>query len=213
MTEADYVEFIAVIAGGAVGFIMAYVLNSLGAVQMTNNAIIDAVDKYFAQHLDPTMKGARIPPCIGHAFEQDKPFRVYLIGSLRNPEVALLGNRLRKLGIEVFDDWHAAGPEADDHWQAYEKAKGNNYRQALAGAAAQNVFEFDKRNLLASDAVILVAPAGKSGHLELGWSAGKGKKTCVFYTEEPERYDVMYNFCDYVALNEDEVINWIKEVN
>ena len=136
--------------------------------------------------------------------------RIYLIGSLRNAEVAKLGNLLRNEGFDIFDDWHAAGPEADDFWQKYEIAKGNNFRQALAGAAAQNVFAFDKRNLDASDAVIMVMPAGKSGHLELGYMAGKGKKTCIFMNGEPERFDVMYNFADYVALNEAEVIEWAK---
>ena len=145
-----------------------------------------------------------------HQDSFEKPKRIYLIGSLRNAKVAELGNLLRKEGFDIFDDWHAAGPEADDFWQKYEIAKGNNFRQALAGAAAQNVFAFDKRNLDASDAVVMVMPAGKSGHLELGYMAGKGKKTCIFMNGEPERFDVMYLFADYIALNESEVIEWVK---
>jgi len=120
--------------------------------------------------------------------------RVYLIGSLRNPVVPELGRTLRRAGLEVFDDWHAAGPEADDHWQKYEQARGHSFIQALKGAAAQHVFAFDRENLDASDAAVLILPAGKSGHLELGYMAGKGKKTYILIDKEPDRFDVMYCF-------------------
>jgi nucleoside 2-deoxyribosyltransferase len=138
--------------------------------------------------------------------------RVYLIGSLRNPRVAELGNTLRRAGLEVFDDWHAAGPEADDHWQKYEQAKGNSFIQALKGAAAQHVFAFDRENLDASDAAVLVLPAGKSGHLELGYMAGKGKKTYILMDKEPERFDVMYCFATSVHMMPVPLIDELKRV-
>jgi hypothetical protein len=124
--------------------------------------------------------------------------KVYLIGSLRNPEVPKLGEVLRGRGFDCFDDWYAAGPEADDYWQRYEQAKGHTFAQALAGKAAQNVFTFDKRNLDASDAGVLVLPAGKSGHLELGYLIGRGRPGFILMQGEPERYDVMYNFASGV---------------
>ena len=68
---------------------------------------------------------------------------LYLIGSLRNPEIPLIGVRLRSLGYDVFDDWAAAGPIADDSWRDYEIARGHSYSQALQGWAARHVFEFD----------------------------------------------------------------------
>ena len=37
-------------------------------------------------------------------------------------------------------------------------------------------------------------PAGKSGHLELGYMIGQGKPCFVFFEEEPERWDVMHQF-------------------
>jgi hypothetical protein len=46
--------------------------------------------------------------------------------------------------------------------------------------------------------VVLVAPAGKSGHLELGWSIGQGKKGYVLFDQEPERWDAMLAFTDGV---------------
>jgi nucleoside 2-deoxyribosyltransferase len=123
---------------------------------------------------------------------------IYLIGSLRNPSIPELGEALRNLGYEVFDDWHAAGPTADDEWQRYEKARGHSYPNALRGWAAKHVFEFDKKHLDRCDAAVLVMPAGKSGHLELGYMAGKGKRTFVMFEQEPERWDVMYQFAEEV---------------
>ena len=40
---------------------------------------------------------------------------IYIIGSLRNPNVPQIGNTVRAAGFEAFDDWHGTGPEADDH--------------------------------------------------------------------------------------------------
>lgn len=119
---------------------------------------------------------------------------IYLIGSLRNPEVPIFAQELRQQGFDVFDDWFGAGPEADDWWQKYEKARGRRYDEALKGYAAQHVFHFDKTHLDRCDISILLLPAGKSGHLELGYALGCGKKGYILMDKEPERFDVMYNF-------------------
>ena len=100
---------------------------------------------------------------------------VYLIGSLRNEAVPEFGQELRKIGLDVFDDWYGAGKIADDSWQAYENLRGRNFADALAGYAARHVFHFDKTHLDRCDAAILLLPAGKSGHLELGYMIGSGK--------------------------------------
>lgn len=119
---------------------------------------------------------------------------VYLIGSLRNPDVRTVAKVLRNIGLEVFDDWHAAGEKADEEWMAYEKSKGHTYQQALTGYAAQHTFEYDKHHIDRADATVLVAPAGKSAHLELGYSLGAGKPGFIYLPEEPERWDVMVKF-------------------
>ena len=120
---------------------------------------------------------------------------IYLIGSLRDDKVPAVAGALRREGADVFDDWYAAGPHADDEWRDYEKGRGHTFRQGLAGEAAKNVYSFDRRNLSRADAAVLVAPAGKSAHLELGWMAGQGKPTFVLLSDDPERWDVMYQFC------------------
>ncbi len=135
--------------------------------------------------------------------------KLYLIGSLRNAEIPRIGNALRSEGWEVFDDWFAAGPEADDKWREYELLRGRSYLDALSGAAAKNVFSFDKRHLDASDAAILALPAGKSGHLELGYMLGRGRRGYVLL-DNPERWDVMYQFATLVTDKLEDIVKDLK---
>jgi hypothetical protein len=128
--------------------------------------------------------------------------KIYLIGSLRNPDVRNVARHLRKVGHDVFDDWHTSGPEADDIWQTYEKERGRSYKEALAGKFATHAFEFDAANICRSDAGIMVMPAGKSAHIELGFLLGLGKLGYILFPDgEPERWDLMYKFADGIFFN------------
>ena len=124
--------------------------------------------------------------------------KLYLIGSLRNPLIPDLGNQIRELGYDVFDDWHAAGPEADDEWRRYEKERGRSYMDALGGYAARHVFDFDRHHLDEAQVGVLVLPAGKSGHLELGYLIGKGVPSLILLDKDYDRWDVMYRFASGV---------------
>lgn len=132
---------------------------------------------------------------------------IYLIGSLRNPKIPLLAKELRTYGYDVFDDWFAPGPEADDYWQEYETSRGRSYREALQGYAARHIFDFDKSHLLRADVGLLVVPAGKSCHLELGYLVGRGVPGYILFEKEPERWDVMYCFANDVFLDQGELID------
>lgn len=131
--------------------------------------------------------------------------KIYIIGSLRNELVPEMANKLREAGHEVFDDWYSAGPEADDYWHSYELKKGKSYKQALQGYAAKNVFNFDKSHLDRNEIAVLILPAGKSGHLELGYVAGCGKPTYIIL-DDPDRWDVMYQFATNVFYSINELI-------
>jgi len=136
---------------------------------------------------------------------------IYLIGSLRNPEVSELGNQLRAIGYEVFDDWFAAGPMADDSWRDYEIARGHSFQQALKGYAAEHVFQFDKDHLDRAETGVLLLPSGKSGHLELGYLIGRGCRSYIIYPEEPKRFDVMYKFVDEVLGSTEEFLRMMSK--
>jgi nucleoside 2-deoxyribosyltransferase len=117
---------------------------------------------------------------------------------LRNPEIPVIAARLRSEGHEVFDDWHSAGPHADDIWRDYEKARGRSLVEALAAPHAEAVFNLDRDNLLSRDTAVLVLPAGMSAAMELGFAAGKGKSTHVLMQTDVERWDIMLKFAGHV---------------
>lgn len=143
--------------------------------------------------------------------------KCYLIGSLRNSYVPELGRRLRAAvpKFEIFDDWYAAGPEADDKWKEYEEARGRNYMDALDGYAARHVFAFDKHHLDTSSHALLVLPAGKSGHMEVMYAKYKvGAKAAILLEPGADpRWDVMYQFVDNVFSKEEEVVQWLNEAS
>jgi nucleoside 2-deoxyribosyltransferase len=120
--------------------------------------------------------------------------KIYLIGSLRNPSIPDIANHLRSQGHEVFDDWFAPGPQADDWWKMYEQTRGRKYKEALSGFAAQHIFEFDKYHIDRCDTGVLVLPAGRSGHLELGYMLGQGKDGFIILDPTVDRWDLMYQF-------------------
>lgn len=135
-----------------------------------------------------------------------KSRRIYVIGSLRNPQVVEVANRLEAAGHEVFADWYGAGEIADDSWQAYETARGRTYFEALRGPAARNIFEFDKHWLDWADTAVLVLPCGKSGHMEFGRAVGKELDTYVLFDEMPARWDQMYQFANGFMVDVEELI-------
>ena len=142
---------------------------------------------------------------------------IYIIGSLRdqtnpkerNMKVIEIAKKLRKLGYRVFDDWISPGPRADDYWKEYEESRGRTYKEALKGWAGKHVFEFDKHHLDAAAIALLVLPAGKSAHLELGYMIGKGKVGCILM-DKPDRWDVMYQFANSIFFIEEEMFDYFK---
>ena len=137
---------------------------------------------------------------------------IYLIGSLRNPKIPEIAVAIEKAtGQEVFADWFAPGEFADDKLKEYSKARGRTYAQALQSHAVQHVFNFDKSHIDRADIVVLAAPAGRSGHLELGYSLGKGKKGYILFDGEPEeRWDIMLLFSTRVCFSLEELLEELK---
>jgi nucleoside 2-deoxyribosyltransferase len=72
------------------------------------------------------------------------------------------------------------------------------------------VFEFDKFHLDRCDAAVLLMPAGKSAHLELGYMRGKGKPGFILFDEEPERYDVMVKFATDIFFKKEDLFECLS---
>lgn len=136
---------------------------------------------------------------------------IYLIGSLRNPLVPEIATSLRGVGLEVFDDWYAAGPKADDCWKEYEQKRGRTYTEALNEYAAEHIHDFDLVHLNRCDMGLLALPGGKSSHLELGYVIGLGKPGFILLDESKDRWDVMYRFANQVFRNTEEMVDYFKE--
>lgn len=137
---------------------------------------------------------------------------IYVIGSLRNENIPTISATLREeTGLEVFDDWFSPGPEADDFWKKYEEARGRTYQEALKGWAGKHVFEFDKFHIDRADIGVLIMPAGKSGHMELGYMIGRGKP-CYVLMDVQDRWDVMYQFADGILFSMDELLAELKSL-
>jgi hypothetical protein len=136
---------------------------------------------------------------------------IYLIGSLRNPKIPNIAEQIRDAGHDVFDDWFSAGPEADDWWRKYEMGRGRTYHEALKGYAAVNTFRHDKRHLDRCDAAVMVLPAGRSAHLELGYVVGSGRRGYVLLDKKQPRWDVMLGLADGVFESLGDLILGMKE--
>jgi hypothetical protein len=134
---------------------------------------------------------------------------VYLVGSLRNKTVIDVGNVIREdARFDVFDDYMAAGPEADDFWKLYETQRGRNYATALTGRAARHVFFYDKGYLDLADVIVVVLPVGRSCMLEAGYSKARGKAVYFLLDtkETTDRYDVMKRFADGLYTDLDAIL-------
>lgn len=141
--------------------------------------------------------------------------KIYIVGSLRNDIIPDVANRIEaETGWEAFDDWFSAGPEADDFWKAHQRRRGRTYSEALRGHAAGNTFRFDRGHLDTADAGLLVLPAGRSGHLELGYLSGRKVPTMILLDEETEqnRWDVMTQFAGLVTKDLGEIIDAIRRI-
>lgn len=137
---------------------------------------------------------------------------IYLIGALKNREnMYAVEAELKKAGFEVFLDWLAPGEEADDKWKEYAQARGLTHKEALRSYAATHIFEFDKFHLDRADAAVMVMPCGKSGHLELGYTIGKGKPGYILFPdgELEDRWDVMHLFATGIAFSMEELVEML----
>lgn len=172
---------------------------------------MDSTDRFLRWNSIPS-DGVYHGPTHGRGTLATTPLEVYVIGSLRNKNVPDIARDLRDLGLGVFDDWYSAGPEADDYLRDYYRERGLSYSEVLNSYSARHIFEFDKKHLDRCDCAVMVMPAGKSGHLELGYVIGRGKPGYILMDGEPERVDIMHQFATKVFMSKEEMLEFFKGV-
>lgn len=136
--------------------------------------------------------------------------RIYVASSWRNDEYPRVVACLRSEGHEVFDfrengfDWR----HVDPHFS--KVMAGPQFLAALEGDRQEEAFVRDMSALIDCDAVVLVAPCGKSAHLELGWACGANKRTIALLTPhlEPE---LMYKMVDRLCLTTASVVKALED--
>ena len=116
--------------------------------------------------------------------------RLYVATSWRNvyqPEIVRIA---REMGLETYDFRIPEPGIYGFSWKSIDKSpvKGwsfERYREILAHPIAQEAFERDMHGLSA-DATLLVLPAGRSAHWELGYACGQGQRTAALYPTDIE---------------------------
>jgi hypothetical protein len=135
--------------------------------------------------------------------------RVYVASSWRNQQQEEVVNFLRNRGHAVYDFKNPpdgfrgfAWSDLDPDWRRWTAEQ---YRtNLLTHPIAARGFLSDLRGMQWCDACLLVLPAGRSAHLELGWCAGRGKRT-VILTRDGEEPELMALMADHICVSMDEV--------
>lgn len=118
--------------------------------------------------------------------------RIYLASSWRNELQPSVLGLLRDHGHDVYDFRNPRPGDSGFAWSAIDPAwkswTPEQFQAALKHPIAERGHRFDHEAMELCTACVLLLPCGSSAHLEAGWCAGKGKKTCVFAPEmrEPE---------------------------
>jgi hypothetical protein len=140
--------------------------------------------------------------------------KVYVASSWRNGErQQAVVRALRAAGHEVYD---FRNPEPGNHGFSWSLIDPNwrqwspeQFREVLKHPIAVRGFGLDMAALEACEACVLVAPCGRSAHLELGYAVGARKRTVVLLAEgEPE---LMLAMADRLCLTIPEVVEALSE--
>jgi hypothetical protein len=134
--------------------------------------------------------------------------KIYVASSWRNTSQQEVVTWLRSRGHQVYDFRNPEGAtgfawgELDPRWKGWDA---QSYRHMLLGSprAAQG-FMSDFRAMQWCDTCLLVLPCGRSAHLELGWCAGRGKRTIIMLRdgEEPELMNLL---ADHLVITNSEL--------
>lgn len=121
--------------------------------------------------------------------------KIYVASSWRNELQPTVVTVLREHGFDVYD---FKNPVEGDHgfeWVDTGIHNGPIYVDALHRALhtgpAQAGFKQDHAAMKWADICLLVLPAGRSAHMEVGWFMGQGKPV-VIYAAEPIEPELMY---------------------
>jgi hypothetical protein len=135
--------------------------------------------------------------------------KIYVASSWRNERQPEIIVALRAAGHEVYDFRH---PRKYDHgfswgniaaeWQTWTMEE---YRDALNNEIAVSGFNLDMAAMEWADTFVGVQPFGRSASMEMGWAAGREKRTILLLENgEPE---LMVKMFDHICVSLGEVLS------
>jgi hypothetical protein len=140
--------------------------------------------------------------------------KIYVAASWRTPRQPQVVNALRAQGHDVYDfrqpapgnngfHWSQVAP----HWDREARLPAAEYIMTLSShPRCSEGFLFDLNALEDADGLVLVMPAGRSAHLELGYAVGAGKKTAILLEDPIDGPDLMHLCADKLTKSVDEVL-------
>ena len=140
---------------------------------------------------------------------------LYVASSWRNPLYDSVIERVTAESISHYDFKNPPGrtgfawSEIDPDWQAWSARR---YIELLNHPIAQAGYASDMDAMDAADVFLLVLPAGRSAHLELGWAAGSGRSTIIL-TRDGEEPELMAKMADLITDSLDEAIAFIHDLD
>lgn len=138
--------------------------------------------------------------------------KVYVASSWRNEIYPGIVTCLRENGHEVFDFRKPPGGGNGFHWTeidpAWQDWAPEQFRENLDHPLAAYGCGADFAGMNWAECAVMVAPCGRSAHLELGWFIGQGAPTIVLLQNgEPE---LMYKLVNHLAISMEEVLGFLN---
>lgn len=138
--------------------------------------------------------------------------KIYLATSWRNPDYDALLQKLMKAGHEVYDfrdpRYAFKWGEIDKNWLNWTI---DQFRKILLmDERAKKGFDRDKEALDWCDTCVLLAPCGKSAHLELGYARGLGKDCIIYLNQKGFEPELMYRFTKKLVINDEGLLKLLE---
>lgn len=167
-----------------------------------------------------------IESLIGGPVRGEKSSRgyVYVASSWRNAGQPAVVAALRDSGFEVYDfknppggtsfAWEDVGLEhsnpRDGTSETADLSDVGEFLSALQHHRSRAGFASDFQAMRRADAIVAVAPCGRSAHLELGWGVGAGRRTAVLL-DNPCTPELMYLMVDHLAPTIGSLLGWLEK--
>jgi len=134
--------------------------------------------------------------------------KIYVASSWRTENHPEVINMFKTAGYDVYDyrsdgfEWNSLGVANVD--VTFEKLQ-----EVLLTEECQRKAAMDEDRLLEADALVLILPAGRSAHTELGRAIGLGIVTVVIWS--PSEPELMHGWADFLVDSPETALEVLRE--